>query len=142
MSGAVFQTVWNCLTDRSPEYGIKDYDIFYYEGSDLSWDSEDLVIRRVTAALSDLPVNIEVRNQARVHLWFEAHFGSPYPPLNSTCEGIDRFLAPACMVGLKPGNAGQMEVYAPRGLNDLASLTIRPGVAEYFSAEHYWSGAS
>jgi hypothetical protein len=27
--GSVFQTVWNVLTGRAPNYGIKDYDIFY-----------------------------------------------------------------------------------------------------------------
>jgi len=29
---------------------------------------------------------IQVRNQARVHLWFEAKFGEPPPPLLRTAE--------------------------------------------------------
>ena len=137
VSGAVFQTVWNCLTERSPEYGIKDYDIFYHDSSDLSWEAEDRVIKRVTEALSDLCVNVEVRNQARVHLWYEERFGTPYPPLNSAREGMDRFLAPVCMVGLRPDRSGHLEVHAPQGLDDLASLTIRPNGTENFSAERY-----
>ena len=40
-SGALFQTVWNSLTGRVPTYVIKDYDIFYFDGADLSWDAED-----------------------------------------------------------------------------------------------------
>ena len=35
-SGALFQTVWNTLTKRDPSYGIKDYDIFYFDDADLS----------------------------------------------------------------------------------------------------------
>ncbi len=35
---------------------------------------------------------VEVRNQARVHLWFEAHFGEPYTPLSSTAEALRRFV--------------------------------------------------
>src|SRR5215471_17440273 len=31
VSGAAFQTVWNVLTERPPDYGIKDYDIFYFD---------------------------------------------------------------------------------------------------------------
>lgn len=31
VSGSVFQTVWNALTARTPDYGIKDYDIFYFD---------------------------------------------------------------------------------------------------------------
>jgi len=67
VSGSVFQTVWNSLTGRPPDYGIKDYDIFYFD-ADTSWEAEDAVIRRTTAKLSDVGVRIEPRNQARVHL--------------------------------------------------------------------------
>jgi hypothetical protein len=31
VSGAVYQTVWNSLTDRHPDYGIKDYDLLYFD---------------------------------------------------------------------------------------------------------------
>jgi hypothetical protein len=29
---------------RSPGDGIKDYDLFYFHATDLSWEAEDLVI--------------------------------------------------------------------------------------------------
>ncbi len=80
-SGAIYQPVWNHLTSRPIEWAIKDYDLAYFD-PDLSWEAEDVVIRRVAAAfdpkLSDL---VEARNQARVHLWFEQHFGEAYAPL-------------------------------------------------------------
>src|SRR6266576_3520919 len=66
VSGCLFQTVWNGLTARPLTYGIKDYDIFYFD-PDLSELAEDCVIRRCADAFSGLPAEIEVRNQARVH---------------------------------------------------------------------------
>ena len=47
VSGSLFQTVWNHQTGRNLEYGIKDYDLFYYDDSDLSWEAEDRVIKKV-----------------------------------------------------------------------------------------------
>ena len=40
-AGALFQTVWNVLSDRDPQAGILDYDINYFDDIDLSWEAED-----------------------------------------------------------------------------------------------------
>jgi uncharacterized protein len=45
-SGAVYQPVLNHLTGRPLDYGIKDYDLAYFDTSDLSYEAEDVVIRR------------------------------------------------------------------------------------------------
>jgi len=91
VSGALFQTAWNVITGRAPEYSIKDYDLFYFD-ADKSWDAEDRVIRRAKHIFRDVKADIEVRNQARVHLWLEVKFGAPYAPLSRATDGIDRFL--------------------------------------------------
>jgi hypothetical protein len=76
MSGAVYQRVLNALTGRPPDYGVRDYDLGYFDASDISYDAEDAVIRRVAAAfLEPLRSTVEVRNQARVHVWFEGDTG-------------------------------------------------------------------
>jgi uncharacterized protein len=91
-SGAVYQTVLNHLTGRPLDHGIKDNDLAYFDASDLSYEAEDAVIRRVRAAFDEpLTSMVEVRNQARVHLWFEAKFGEPYGPLSCTAEALERF---------------------------------------------------
>jgi uncharacterized protein len=77
VSGSVIQTVWNVLTGRAPNYGIKDYDILYFD-ADTSWEAEDANIRRVAAAVSDISVLVELRNQARVHLWYPNKFLSTF----------------------------------------------------------------
>jgi len=40
VSGCLVQTVWNALTARAPDYGINDYDVFYFD-PDTSWAAED-----------------------------------------------------------------------------------------------------
>ncbi len=45
VSGCLVQTAWNVLTGRAVDYGINDYDVFYFD-PDTSWQAEDAVIRR------------------------------------------------------------------------------------------------
>src|ERR1051325_1503780 len=44
MSGAVYQPVLNHLTGRPADYGIRDYDLGYFDASDISYEAEDSVI--------------------------------------------------------------------------------------------------
>src|SRR5438874_11415290 len=67
VSGCLVQTVWNALTGRAVDYGIADYDVFYFD-PDTSWEAEDAVIRKLQGAFAKLGVAVEARNQARVHL--------------------------------------------------------------------------
>ena len=126
-SGAIYQRVLNHQTGRPLDYGIKDYDLGYFDASDTSYEAEDVVIRRVAAAfeppLRDL---VEVRNQARVHLWFEGKFGEAYGPLASTAEALERFVSPLFAVGARLEPDGRLTIRAPFGLEDLFALTLRP----------------
>ncbi|MBO1081436.1 nucleotidyltransferase family protein [Roseomonas haemaphysalidis] len=124
VAGSIFQAVWNHRGGRPPGEGIHDYDIFYFDDADLSWDAEDRVIRRAAALFGDLGVAVEVRNQARVHLWYPARFGAPYPRLRSARDGIDRFLVACTCIGL----AADGTPYAPDSLDDLwhGRLRINP----------------
>lgn len=125
-SGAVYQSVWNAVTGRPAGYGVRDYDLGYFD-PDVSWDAEDVVIKRVAAAF-DQPFRdmVEVRNQARVHLWFEGKFGEPYEALAGTDEALARFVAPAFAVGVRLEADDAISVAAPFGLEDVFSLTLRP----------------
>lgn len=127
MSGAVYQRVLNHLTGREPDYGVRDYDVGYFDQSDISYDAEDGVIQRVAAAF-DEPLRrlIEVRNQARIHVWFEAHFGEPYSPLSCSAEALNRFVSPMFAVGVRLDADNLIQVVAPFGLADLFALRLRP----------------
>ena len=136
-SGAVYQSAWNALTGREADYGIKDYDLGYFD-PDTDWDAEDAVIRRVAQVLPPpLDASVEVRNQARVHLWFETRFGEPYAPLYSTAEALSRFVCPAFAVGVRLEADGAMTIEAPLGLDDLFALRLRPNPARPVAAAGY-----
>lgn len=126
VSGAIYNTIWNALTGRPLTTGIKDVDLFYWDDSDLSYEAEDVVIRRGATLFADLPVPVEIRNQARVHLWFEQHFGTPFAPLRSSAEGVDRFASKTHAVALRLKVDDTLSLYAPYGLDDLFSFRITP----------------
>jgi hypothetical protein len=126
-SGAVYQPVLNHLTGRQPDYGIKDYDLGYFDASDLSYEAEDMVIRRVEAAFDEpLRSMVEVRNQARVHLWFEAKFGESYTPLSCTPQALERFASATFAVGVRLESDDRLRIEAPFGLADVFALRLRP----------------
>jgi uncharacterized protein len=134
--GCLYQTVWNVLTDRPRGTGINDYDVIYFDDCDPSWDAEDAVIRRVAAATEGGVGPIEVRNQARVHLWFEHRFGTPYPPLAAADEAIARYASIAHAVGVRLEPDGRLDVVAPFGLDDIFAMVIRPNYALDNAASH------
>src|SRR3979490_446659 len=86
VSGCLVQTVWNLRTMRAVDYGIADYDVFYFD-PDTSWQAEDAIIRKLQDRLAKLGAKVEARNQARVHLWYPQKHGLPYPALSRSTEG-------------------------------------------------------
>jgi hypothetical protein len=125
-AGVLFQTVWNALTGRPAGTGIRDADLFYFD-PDTTWDAEDAVIGRGADLFAGLPVPVEIRNEARVHLWYAERFGVPAPaPFRDCAEAIDSFAAVCCAVGVTVDGDGRPRVYAPYGLGDLLGLVVRP----------------
>ena len=126
-SGAIFQTAWNHITKRDPDYGIRDYDLLYFSAADSSYEAEDVEINRAAALYpADLRDLVEVRNQARVHLWFEQHFGEPYAPLSSSAEALTRFVSRANAVGVRLKPDDTLHIDAPFGLEDMFAMRLRP----------------
>ena len=136
VAGCLYQTVWNVLTGRDRGTGIKDYDLIYFDDSDLSWAAEDRVIRGVAAATRGCVGPVEVRNQARVHLWFEARFGTAYPRLYSADEAIRRYASIVHAIGIRLEYNDRLDVVAPFGLDDLFSIVIRPNYALENAVSH------
>lgn len=124
-AGVLFQTVWNDLTGRPAGTGIRDADLFYFD-EDTSWEAEDTVIRAGAELFADLAVPVEIRNEARVHLWYAEHFGVPAPPFRDCADAIDSFAAVCCAYGVTVDGDGRPRVYAPFGYDDLFALVVRP----------------
>ena len=101
VSGALYNSVWNHLTDKPSGYGIRDVDLFYFDDSDLSYEAEDAVIRRAAQHFKGLALPGEVRNQARVHLWYPQKFGQPCPRYVSASQSVSYFASKTHAVGVR-----------------------------------------
>lgn len=126
VAGALYNMAWNRLTDRPSLRGIKDVDIFYFDDHDLTYEAEDRVIRCAAEVFSGMAVPAEVRNQARVHLWFGRHFGFEIEPIADCHDAVSRFSSVAYCVGARLDETGDLQIMAPYGLDDLFSFRIRP----------------
>lgn len=126
VSGAIYNRVWNELTGRPPLNGINDIDVFYFEPTDLSYETEDKVIRRLAVRFADLPLPVQVRNQARVHLWFTEKFGLPFTLLKSSADMLTRFASKAHAVGIRLNDDASLTIEAPYGLDGIFSFRIVP----------------
>jgi hypothetical protein len=126
VAGCLYQTVWNVITGQPAEAGILDYDLVYFDASDLSWEAEDAVIRAGNEVFAGLAAPVEIRNQARVHLWYEQKFGRPCPPHGSSEAAIDTYEATVASLGVRLEPGGGWRIYAPYGLSDVFNLVIRP----------------
>jgi uncharacterized protein len=134
VSGAIYNQLWNHLTGRPDMYGVKDIDLFYFD-PDTSYAAEDAVIKRVTHAIPGIPP-VEVRNQARVHLWYADHFGTPCPAYENARQPIDNFACRTHAVGLQLDQNDGLQLYAPYGLDDIFGFRITPNTRLNNRATH------
>jgi hypothetical protein len=124
-AGAVAQTVWNSLVGADLLHGIVDIDLVYFDPSDLSAAGEEAVVSSVRAACSGVGVALDVKNEARVHLWYEDKFGVALEPYRSTAEAIATWPTTASSVGVRQQDE-EFLVCAPFGLTDLFAMVVRP----------------
>lgn len=126
VAGAIYNLVWNRLTGRPDLNGINDIDVFYFDASDTSYEAEDVVIRRLGSRFAHLPLPVQVRNQARVHLWFPQKFGMAFAPLHSSAEMLGRYSSKAHAAGARLEADNSLTIVAPFGLDDIFAFRIAP----------------
>lgn len=126
VAGAIYNGVWNVLTEQPVLNGVKDIDVFYFDDTDLSYEAEDAVIQRANRKFADLPLPVEVRNQARVHLWFPQKFKQPFSPLTSSAESLLRYASKTHAVGVHLDHNDKMTIHAPFGLDLIFSFRVVP----------------
>jgi len=124
-AGAVAQTVWNTAHGRDPKADIADYDLVYFDGDDLSEDAELAAEQRACSAFGHFGERIDVTNEARVHLWYEAKFGVKLLPYTSAEAAILTWPTTATSIGVTR-RENEFTVFAPFGTDDLRTLTVRP----------------
>ncbi len=127
-AGAVAQSVWNLRHGFGVQHGIKDYDLVYFDPDDLSVEGERRLAAEVVRRFADSDVVVDVKNQARVHLWYAERFGPHLDPYSSTEDAIATWPTTASTVGVRRGEHG-LVVCAPFGLSDLLGMVARPNKA-------------
>lgn len=124
-SGCLVQTAWNVKTRQRPHAGINDYDLIYYD-PDVSWEAEDAVISRAARLFCDLPIDIEVRNQARVPLWYQAKFNIPYGRVREAPHALNRYPSRTTAIAVTRRSDGDIAFYAPFGFTHALTMQVRP----------------
>ena len=133
-AGAINQTVFNYFHNYKIDANIEDYDIVYYD-EDLSYEKEDKIIKEITKLFEDLNVKLDIKNQARVHLWYEKKFGHAIEPNKSVEEAISKWGTTVTCIGVRIEKK-KLVVFAPFGLNDLFSLIIRPNKKDFIKRDY------
>ncbi len=125
-AGCIAQTVWNTLHGFSLENGINDFDLVYYDTSDISYEKEDELIHRGKELLGAVVATLDIKNEARAHLWYEKHFGYAIKPYTSVEDAISTWPTTATSIGVKYNDNNEFVVYAPYGIDDLLKMVIGP----------------
>lgn len=122
-AGCIAQTVWNTLFGNPIDYGIKDIDFVYFD-KNMDFVAENRMIAQIQKLYSDMKIEIDVKNQARVHIWYEEHFGYAIKPYKSLESAIDTWPTTATAIGIRKDQNG-LKVYCPFGLTDLFEKIVR-----------------
>lgn len=125
-AGSVAQTMWNENFGLPSNFGISDIDLVYFDPDDLSAATEQQHAERIRQSFEGLPVWFDVKNEARVHLWYEEKFGYSIEKYRSVEEAISTFPTTATSVGVRPLKTQNFELHAPFGLDDLIGGIVRP----------------
>jgi uncharacterized protein len=125
-AGCIAQTVWNELHGFPASSNIKDYDLAYFDSSDLSREAEESHATDARRLFQDLTVELDVANEARVHLWYPDHIGYAIKPYSSVEDGIASWPTTAAAIGVRKEADGRSTIYSPFGLQDLFGLIVRP----------------
>ena len=134
VAGCVTQTVWNSLCGFAPDYGISDYDLIYYDGDDLSEESQERHDQETKAHFKNISHSIEAVNEARVHLWLPKYLGHSMSQYKSSEDAIRSWAFPSSCAGVRYEN-NIFSVYAPYGLEAMFNMTLRLTENSIFTKE-------
>lgn len=123
-AGCIAQTIWNIAHNKPVDADIVDYDLAYYD-PDLSAELERATRDEARQLVGDLPVKLDVKNQARVHLWYPERFGDHIQPYRSTEDAIQTWPTTATAIGVRLAGRDLLDVFAPFGLEDVFGLVVR-----------------
>lgn len=137
-SGIIFQTIWNYYDKLPLNNNVKDIDIIYYNKDNISVnkDLEYYNLINNYRLSKGYRLGIDVSNEARMHLWKKEKLNIDIKPYINSEDAIGKWVATINSIGLTKNKDG-LKIYAPYGLSDIYSRTIRPIKQEYTSKDIY-----
>lgn len=126
-AGSIFQTIWNYYENKPLNYGIKDIDVIYYDKNNLSKEDEQVLEDKIVEYFKKLNINyqFDVHNEARMHLWKKDNENKEIDQYKNSEDAISQWIATVHAIGITKIE-NEIRVYAPYGLSDIFSRTIRP----------------
>lgn len=119
------QTVWNYYHKYTITNYIKDYDFVYFD-ADLDPEKEKIRKDEICKLFEDLPIKLDIVNQAGVHLWYENYFGYPIKQYQSIENAISTWPTTATSVAITLDQQKNIKICAPYGIDDLLNMIVRP----------------
>jgi hypothetical protein len=122
-AGAPRNAVWDRLHGFTSPSPLADIDVGFFDAADLTPARDAAVTDALRERLPSAPW--QAKNQAAVHLWYEARFGYPVEPFACTADAVATFPETAVCVGVRLEPDDSLLVVAPYGLDDLLGLVHR-----------------
>jgi len=122
--GSIGQIVWNYFHQQNLNFGINDFDVVYFD-PDVSYEAENVFIQKGKKIFKNFPTSVEIRNQARVHLWFPQKTGIQTKPFTCTEEAISTFPTTSSTIGVTLDPRNNLVIFAPCGFCDILTIAMR-----------------
>ena len=138
-AGCIFQTIWNYFDNKPLNYGIKDIDIIYYDKDDISKETEIKIEKEITNHFKKINNNykFDIHNEARMHLWEKEKNNIVIDQYKNSEDAINNWIVTIHAIGITKEN-GEIMLYAPYGLDDIFSRTVRPIKHKTNTKEKYY----
>jgi len=112
--GALRNIVWNKLHNYTEEYQIEDFDIVFFNASQIEKKYELWLVEILKETCPT--INWSVKNQARMHT------RNKHKKYNSIAESLSFFPETSSAIAIDK----QWDIIAPFGLTDILNLQLRP----------------
>ena len=120
-AGCLQQTVFNHLHGYDISANIKDIDIAFFDSNDLSSEYEQKMEEQFLIDFPGINIKPDIKNQARVHLWYKEKFGRGIEPYIDIFHAIDTFPTTSTTIGIR-ATRQSFNIYSTFGLSDLMSI--------------------
>jgi uncharacterized protein len=120
------QTYFNFRHGFELHKNINDVDIAFFDTSCFSEEKEQKIEKEINLTIQHETIKADVKNQARVHLWYKENFGYEIKPYIDIFDAIDSFPTTTTTIGVRKNKHNQYFVYSSYGLDDLYGLVQKP----------------